>query len=98
MLLQDIPLKIRMSLLSRCLLYIYIYIYIYIYVPGSVPVESQGSESLTVPTIAQKSLELVSLKINNLRSSNSRSQMSSKTDTVNKEEISVVSSEKNWQN
>jgi hypothetical protein len=24
--------------------------------------------------------------------------MSSKTDTVNKEEISVVSSEKNWQN
>ena len=36
--------------------------------------------------------------MNNLRSSTSRSQMSSKTDTVNKEEISVVSSEKNWQN
>jgi hypothetical protein len=41
---------------------------------------------------------LVSLKMNNLRSSSSRSQMSSKTDTVNKEEVSVVSSEKNWQN
>ena len=48
----------------------------------------------------QKFLELVSLKINNLRSSTSRSQMSSKTDTVNKEKVSVtnVSSDKNWQN
>ena len=37
--------------------------------------------------------------MNNLRSSSSRSQMSSKTDNiVNKEEVSVVSSEKNWQN
>ena len=36
--------------------------------------------------------------MNNLRSSRSRSQMSSKIDTVNKEEVSVVSSEKNWQN
>ena len=37
--------------------------------------------------------------MNNLRSSSSRSQMSSKTDTVNKEEVSVtnVSSDKNWQ-
>ncbi len=36
----------------------------------------------------------------NLRSSSSRSQISSKTDTVNKEEVSVtnVSSDKNWQN
>jgi hypothetical protein len=36
--------------------------------------------------------------MNNLRSSSFRSHMSSKTDTVNKEEVSVVSSEKNWQN
>ena len=38
--------------------------------------------------------------MNNLKSSNSRSQMSSKSDTVNKEEISVtnVSLDKNWQN
>jgi hypothetical protein len=39
--------------------------------------------------------------MNNLRSSSSRSQMSSKSDnTVNKEEVSLtnVSSEKNWQN
>ena len=38
--------------------------------------------------------------MNNLRSSSSRSQMSSKTDTVNKEEVSLtnVSLEKNWQN
>jgi hypothetical protein len=38
--------------------------------------------------------------MNNLRSSNTRSQMSSKSDnTVNKEEVSLtnVSSEKNWQ-
>jgi hypothetical protein len=36
--------------------------------------------------------------MNNLRSSSSRSQMSSKSDnTVNKEEVSVVSAEKNWQ-
>ena len=39
--------------------------------------------------------------MNNLRSSSSRSQMSSKSDnTINKEEVSLtnVSSEKNWQN
>ena len=36
--------------------------------------------------------------MNNFRSSSSKSQMSSKTDTVNKEEISIVSLEKNWQN
>ena len=36
--------------------------------------------------------------MNNLRSSSFRSHMSSKTDTVTKEEVSVVSSEKNWQN
>jgi hypothetical protein len=36
--------------------------------------------------------------MNNLRSSSSRSQMSSKSDnTVNKEEVSIVSSDKNWQ-
>ena len=36
--------------------------------------------------------------MNNLRSSNSRSQMSTKSDTVNKEEVSItnVSSDKNW--
>ena len=63
----------------------------------AVLVKPLGSESLTVPTIAQKSLELVSLKMNNLRSSSSRSQMSSMSDnTVNKEEVSIVSSDKNW--
>ena len=36
--------------------------------------------------------------MNNLRSSSSRSQMSSKSNnTVNKEEVSVISAEKNWQ-
>jgi hypothetical protein len=36
--------------------------------------------------------------MNNLRSSSSRSQMSSMSDnTVNKEEVSIVSAEKNWQ-
>ena len=51
----------------------------------AVPVEPLGSESLTVPAKTQKSLELVSLKMNNLRSSSSRSQMSSMSDnTVNK--------------
>jgi hypothetical protein len=58
-------------------------------------------ESLTIPTIAQKSLELVSLKMDNLRSFNSRSQMSSISDnTVNKEEVSLtnVSPKNNLQN
>ena len=67
----------------------------------AVPVEPLGSESLTVPTKTQKSLELVSLKMNNLRNSNSRSQMSSMSNnTVNKEEVSLtnVSPENNWQN
>ena len=38
--------------------------------------------------------------MNNLRSSSSRSQVSSKSDTVNKEEVSItnVSLDKNWQN
>ena len=38
--------------------------------------------------------------MNNLGSSSSRSQMSSKTDTVNKEEVSItnVNLDKNWQN
>ena len=69
---------------------------------GSVPVEPQRTkESLTIPTIAQKSLELISLKMNNLRSSSSRSHMSSMSDnTVNKEEVSLtnISLENNWQN
>jgi hypothetical protein len=64
----------------------------------AVPVEPLGSESLTVPAKTQKSLELVSLKMINLRSSSSRSQMSSMSDnTVNKEEVSIVSVDKNWQ-
>ena len=67
----------------------------------AVPVEPLGSESLIVPTKIQKSLELVRLKMNNLRNSSSRSQMSSMNDnTVNKEEVSLtnVSPENNWQN
>ena len=65
-----------------------------------VPRAFRTKESLTIPIIAQESLELVSLNMENLRSSSSRSQMSSMSDnTVNKEEVSLVnvSPEKNWQ-
>ena len=62
--------------------------------------QKKPHRSLTVPTKTQKFLELVSLKMNNLRSSSSRSQMSTKSDTVNKKEVSItnVGSDKNWQN